>query len=292
MHSTGGLQSYNRSANQINNPAFGSKNALELTSYSFAGKSSHTETKVSRNQEGTDVGLAIPTHLQYIMGTDFKSQKFVSQDENSNIFLGVALNQTLMKAADGIIVKELQRQNNQEDIDALFQELGIMYQLKDCRSIAKLCGFSSYPYSLILKYYQLGSLEIWISSRKFIKRKTIVVGFVKDIMQGMLAIHEHGYAHGALKPSNILLDLDENDGKLHCVITGFAMAQNVNEPVKTSRNAVVNYSTRAYLAPEIVKQLRFQNRSATINMQKSDTYASGVLIYQLTARQLPWSSNA
>ena len=231
----------------------------------------------------------LPTKIQFEIGIDFRSQKFISQDGIYKAFAGTGLHRDLIKFGEMILIKEVAEQSDPDSIDSMQREIRTLYKMQECKFVARLLGYSKNPNLIILKNYHIGSLELWIASRKFIKRKAIVLSFVENITEAVAFVHRKGYSHCSLKPSNIMLELDEEAGGFYCVVTGFSDSQAISQPYKIPKSFQLNYSTRAYLAPEIQRQLKPGTTSIRIDTSKSDIYAMGIIFYQLITRQLPWS---
>lgn len=86
-------------------------------------------------------------------------------------------------------------------------------------------------------------------------------------------LHNAGWLHNDIKPSNILL----NNGSLmpDLLLTDFALAQRF-----VALNAASSAGTPAYLAPE-----RWQGQGATV---QSDIYALGIMLYEILTGERPF----
>ncbi|GHO48233.1 serine/threonine-protein kinase [Ktedonospora formicarum] len=96
--------------------------------------------------------------------------------------------------------------------------------------------------------------------------------YVRQITQGLYYAHEHGLAHGNLKPENILLDAH---GKL--VVSDFSI------PALTYGAQTGAIGSLAYMSPE---QIRGEVHAS------SDQYALGILIYEWLCGELPFQGTA
>jgi len=106
--------------------------------------------------------------------------------------------------------------------------------------------------------------------------------------QLILSLHNAGWLHNDIKPSNILLsnirnisnnpkdNADSDHTAADLLLTDFALAQRIGQP-----NAINSASgTPAYLAPE-----RWQGKRATV---QSDIYAFGILMVEILMGKRPF----
>jgi serine/threonine-protein kinase len=150
---------------------------------------------------------------------------------------------------------------------------------------------------LVMPYYLQGSLAHQLNDKK----KQLLTNEQKQqlIIQAahlIVTLHNRGWLHNDIKPSNILLEdyfslnnLLENDADNKSIapkwlLTDFALAEyfgkelnNSCEQSFTSNSA----GTPAYLAPE-----RWQGQGAT---QQSDIYAFGVMMYEILTGKRPFN---
>ena len=142
---------------------------------------------------------------------------------------------------------------------------------------------------IVMPYYFNGSLASQLTARKYLS----LIASQKHhfIMQAACLIanvHQAGWLHNDIKPSNILLDSsgDEwltdtmnNSLKPNLLLTDFALAERFKE-LKEGSPA----GTPAYLAPE-----RWQGQSATV---QSDIYAFGIIMVEILTGNRPFQVSA
>lgn len=106
------------------------------------------------------------------------------------------------------------------------------------------------------------------------------VFIVKNILSGLMALHDKGYIHRDLDPSNIMIT---HDKKVKIIDFGIAKqlnALNTQDQQLTSTGQFVGKA--AYAAPELVLgDIRHQDRS-------TDIYAVGIMLYQFIVGELPF----
>ncbi len=98
-------------------------------------------------------------------------------------------------------------------------------------------------------------------------------GTLKQLVEGVLALHSAGILHRDLKPSNVLVD---REGKLSILDFGMAMTGLLDAPGDST-----TAGTPAYMSPE-------QARGAPLTMA-SDWYAVGLMLYEVLSGHLPFS---
>jgi serine/threonine protein kinase len=100
-----------------------------------------------------------------------------------------------------------------------------------------------------------------------------VLEIAQQLCAGLAAAHRKGVVHRDLKPANIMVD-----GRGYARITDFGLAVSVGY----RPDAVLLAGTPLYMAPE-----QLSGASATI---RSDIYALGLVLYELTTGRSPFSA--
>ena len=99
------------------------------------------------------------------------------------------------------------------------------------------------------------------------------VGYTRQILNGLAAIHRAGILHRDIKPQNVLID---RDGVAR--VTDFGIAQaTIDEGLTTAGTTV---GTAAYMAPE-------QAQAGALS-EATDLYAVGVVLYEMLTGTLPY----
>jgi tetratricopeptide (TPR) repeat protein len=102
-----------------------------------------------------------------------------------------------------------------------------------------------------------------------------VIRITHDLLDGLVAAQQRGVVHRDLKPANILLDAQD-----HAYITDFGVARSLGATGITHSGVIIG--TPEYLSPE---QARGENVDA-----RSDLYAVGLILYEMLAGELPFTS--
>ena len=135
---------------------------------------------------------------------------------------------------------------------------------------------------LVMPYYESGSLAKLLNHHVSLTDKQ-KHDLIKESAHLICNLHNAGWLHNDIKPSNILLsDNLTSHADSDCIVpdlllTDFALAQRNDRP-----NAI-NFSggTPAYLAPE-----RWQEQRATI---QSDIYAFGIMMVEILVGKRPFN---
>lgn len=185
--------------------------------------------------------------------------------------------------SDKVAIKIYQIQD-QSGFKNFHYEVGILAGLQGHQNIAKLIGYHEQPFSaLIMKQYKC-SLQSLIDSKSVLQTAETVKYIIREIVNGMQAIHPKGIIHLDLKPLNVLVD-ENYDGSLRYVICDFGSASIIGEvPKVTGFHAPDNleYTVR-YTAPEVFRRLLMQttSRPCTEFDKKIDVYSFAITIYEL-----------
>ncbi|EKG02059.1 kinase, putative [Trypanosoma cruzi] len=102
----------------------------------------------------------------------------------------------------------------------------------------------------------------------------LVQSYVRQILEALQCLHEHGIIHRDLKPQNLLVD---HSGRLR--VTDFGLSRLVAEGASAVETVVAG--TPRYLAPEAISAGRFSCGS--------DLWAVGATMSELFTGRPPWS---
>ena len=158
----------------------------------------------------------------------------------------------------------------QTEILARFLEERALLARIDHPNIAKVFdhGINDNHVYIALEFFPCGDLKLAIG--KGISVATTIT-YVRQIAEGLGAIHAQGIIHRDIKPANIML---RNDGSIALVDFGIAKAL---DAVTTLTRHGETIGTPHYMSPE-------QINSATLDA-RSDLYSLGAMFYEMLTHQ-------
>lgn len=112
-------------------------------------------------------------------------------------------------------------------------------------------------------------------------RNEFALVVMKNLLSGIMALHDKGYVHRDLDPSNVMITSDRK-----IKILDFGIAKQIDSLCTQDRqltNAGAFIGKPSYAAPELVAgDVNEQNKT-------TDIYALGILLYQLVVGKLPFT---
>ena len=144
---------------------------------------------------------------------------------------------------------------------------------------------------LVTPYYPNGSLASQLNSQNHSRLTDIQKHhFIVQSALRVAKLHNIGWLHNDIKPSNILLDgfmpnhADNSSITPDLLLTDFALAEAINDDIaqNSDKNSTGDCAgTPAYLAPE-----RWQGQRAAL---QSDIYAFGIMMYEILTGKRPFN---
>jgi hypothetical protein len=135
------------------------------------------------------------------------------------------------------------------------------------------------PY-VVMAYIEGESLAAHLARLGRYQDPRQAVDLVRQLLDALEAIHDHGIIHRDLKPGNILLDAAGR-----AIVTDFGLARPTDEGEGLTSEGVV-VGTPAYMAPE---QASGQPQAVG---PWTDLYSLGVILYQMLTGRLPFEGPA
>jgi serine/threonine protein kinase len=181
-----------------------------------------------------------------------------------------------------VIIKIFNKKKiKQNATDINFQENGLV-EIKMTISLSQkkipyfplfICKFEDDEYFyMVIKFYNKRSLFHYIQTNKniFIQPE-IIKKIAKDILSAIHYLHTNGLSHRDISPENIFIS---DDPDIHAVLGD--LAQVTKQDIASNKNCGKN----CYISPEQWRK--------KYNIQKSDMFAFGIILFILLTRCPPW----
>lgn len=112
-------------------------------------------------------------------------------------------------------------------------------------------------------------------------RKQFAFTIILNILSGVMALHDAGYAHRDIDPSNIMVTVDRK-----IKLIDFGIVKNLSERSPILTQAGQFLGKPGYAAPEIV------NRFINDQNKTTDIYSIGILLFELLTGHLPFEGTS
>jgi serine/threonine protein kinase len=159
----------------------------------------------------------------------------------------------------------------------LQREVNILRKLSHPHILPVLDGgiMDSFHY-LVMPYMERGNLrERLIQGPLTLQEAGNMLAQLTNALQ---YAHDRGIVHRDIKPSNVLLDTDDAD---YVYLADFGLAREIEGGSDLTQTGCL-IGTPQYMAPELA------DRPESVS---SDTYALGIMLYQMLTGQMPFTGN-
>jgi serine/threonine protein kinase len=162
------------------------------------------------------------------------------------------------------------------------KEINIQNKLKD-KNITEYydyCDLKDYG-CIIMEFAKFGDLEYF--QKKLIQKKhlseTLLAYITKQILNGLLYIHQSKIIHMDIKQQNILID--EN---LNIKITDFSVSFSYEKYKENDKINLPLSGTSLYMSPEVLLKAQIDYEDCS----KIDMFSLGVVLYNLAYEKFPY----
>jgi serine/threonine protein kinase len=247
--------------------------------------------------QGTLSSLAVPLYKKYEYGKDFVKENEINVGAFGTVYAGLVINENLRNERNNGIKECVIKISPKASFESNIQELSIHEVFRDNKYFAKLICYSEKPFSIVLKYYWLGSLEGFLFSKNFRINNERCTYSLKVALHlsirttyALKLMHSKFFIHNDIKPPNVLLDGDK-DEPLFPVICDFGIVTILEsaEIINGFKTQNIKASTLEYSAPEILKSY-IQKCPERVSSFKTDVYSTGILLLELFSRKSGWKN--
>lgn len=292
------MQSTNRDGDSAS--YYADENSTQMSSYSSITAMMNVTSMMT--QVGTVHEVSIPGFLNLKMEQDVVLENQIATGGGGDVFIAKALHRDLIQRAENtiIIAKTIHvNPDHQSEQEAQFyQEISLMYMLRDSPHFGKLVGYCETPMTILMRFYPHGSLDRFVSGaatgklQSITYNKKLIVGIMLDISRGLMAMHGYGVVHSDIKPPNVLVEVDSN-GNLHGLLADLGIARVVDN----SKALVQSFKWSEFMGASLMyaspQQLSDMMYGTSLNMKPaeakaSDVYATGIVMLEMMCRQIKW----
>jgi serine/threonine-protein kinase len=233
--------------------------------------------------------MAMPSFLE-IQSRDFRVLQRIAVGGGGEVFLAEGMSHELKNLGPFVakfVKTPKDNTTSRKFVRSFQQEIAIMSLFREHENIAKLIGYCSTPPVILVKYYDLGSLERLMEIERRTKR--FMMPLMLGIARGLRLLHWNGIVHCDLKPGNVLIEI--NNTGLNAVLSDFGISRVVEEKVLTVsafETIELRGLTYAYAAPEVLVKFKTMiELSSGSQVKQRDIYAFALINYvYLTGSEL------
>lgn len=231
--------------------------------------------------------MGLSKHANYLIENSLVAKiKSIASGGGGEIFIAKMTSTFMNKKVGETVIQKDVFIKNQIAEEAFYQEVGIMIMLNQFPHFCSIVGYTEQPFSIILKYYQDGSMFHWLRKNHY--SKALIIKMMQEISEAVYTMHCHFLAHCDLKTQNVLVEVQ--NGTLTCYLTDFGITQVLSENiVATKAFNVINLRglSIAYAAPEAFKNFRTKNYYQ-VDFKKYDIYSFACVMFEVLLREGPW----
>jgi len=239
--------------------------------------------------------LYVPLYKRREMGVHFLEKRVIANGGFGTVSIGIIVSKiTAMDYNDGEKLCVVKKSKKQIPMDVFLQELSIHEVFRNNKLFAKLICFSENPQTIVLKYYSLGALANFIhvdnpnsQCFRYEYNYNQVLRIAIRLSEAIGLMHDKGYIHNDIKPENVLLDEDDEDG-LFPVLTDFGIVYvtELADVIKGINTVKINAATRTYASPERLSNML--NHQIIESTTKGDVYSFTLVLLEMVTRKFPW----
>ena len=227
---------------------------------------------------------------------NFELLKYISSGSSGVVYEGrcrrnpqkhVCLKFLLNKSEEEKREKKIYKNNNinnnrNSNMCPKIKEINIQNKLKD-KNITEYydyCDLKDYG-CIIMEFAKFGDLEYF--QKKLIQKKhlseTLLAYITRQILNGLLYIHQSKIIHMDIKQQNILID--EN---LNIKITDFSVSFSYEKFKENDKINLPLSGTSLYMSPEVLLKAQIDYEDCS----KIDMFSLGVVLYNLAYEKFPY----
>ena len=240
----------------------------------------------------TVMEVALPGFLLMDYATDVRPEARLTAGGAGTIFRATLLQpEAVQRNGNEVVaakeVADWPSLSDEDNTDRFHQEVSIMWSLSFHPNVIKLIGYCENPNVIITRLYPTDLFRyLHTQEDKAPLESHLLLHITSGLVAGLAAVHSMGIAHRDIKSPNYLLQEPRPGSPFpDPILCDFGISRTSDDSKFT---AVKGYSPR-YSPPEVFARVHLRSSSNTIEDDKSsDVYSLGVVIWEATARMVPW----
>ena len=178
--------------------------------------------------------------------------------------------------------------SEEDNVERFHLEVSIMWSLSFHPNIIKMIGYTESPNSIVTRLYPTDLFRyLHTQEDKSPLESHLLLHLCSGMVGALAAVHSMGIVHRDIKTPNFLLQEPRAGSPFpDPLLCDFGLSRTSDENGKL--DVIKGFSPR-YAPPEVFARVHLRNASNTVEDDKaSDVYAMGVVLWETTARQIPW----
>ena len=238
------------------------------------------------------IAFYFPGFLVFSEPVHYERLRKLTEGGMAEVWLCMAREPVLSQAAEGTYcVAKIPRGHIKNQDSLLRQEVSINYHLRKHPNIAKILGFSHNPATVLMKFYQLGSLDALIHQDRpnFQWSTRVRQALILDIARGIRHMHDTSIVHRDLKPANILLTYQGR--RMAAMLADFGISQLLDG----KENVASGFELRnvrglsfTYASPGCIHRFLLREEGYPDELKSDDVYSMAVILYEMLTNRYPW----
>ena len=241
----------------------------------------------------TVMEVALPGFLLMDYSSDIRAEARLTAGGAGTIFRATLLQPEAIQrnGTEICAVKEVAdwpSLSEEDNLERFHQEVSIMWSLSFHSNIIKMIGYTENPNAIVTRLYPTDLFRyLHTQDDKSPLESHLLLHMASGLVAALAAVHSMGIAHRDIKTPNYLLQEPRPGSPFpDPILCDFGLSRTTDEGGKFE--GIKGFSPR-YAPPEVFARVHLRNASNTLEDDKtSDVYSIGVVIWETTARQIPW----
>ena len=242
----------------------------------------------------TVMEVALPGFLLMDFANDIRVEARLTSGGAGTIFRATLLDAQAIQrnGSEVVAVKEVAdwpTLSEDDNMERFHQEVSIMWSLSFHANIIKLIGYSETPRVIVTRLYPTDLFRyLHTQDDKSPLESHLLLHMCSGMVASVASVHSMGIAHRDIKSPNYLMQEPRAGSPFpDPILCDFGLSRTSDDSNKAFES-IKGMSPR-YAPPEVFARVHLRNASNTVEDDKmSDVYSLGVVLWETTARQIPW----